>query len=201
MSDLHPTENATALIIGGETKVVGLACAGKLFVFTPVQMNFLLALQKLKNVLPAAMSVDRTQEWAEGFLKSRKFREYLSAKMQEYSVKNGLTVEWWYGFGKWISDGYREFYEVKCPACGYAGTMNIYEVEAGRSDDMMTVEAGCPACYRPLTVEKVREEFKPTRQQVEGWKELGQRLIPKVERVHHQFENVNIEFASEDQHG
>ena len=86
---------------------------------------------------------------------------------------------------------------MACVACGYAGKMNVYEVEAGRADDMMTVSVDCPACYKPLVVESVREEFKPSREQVEGWKAIGDRLIPKTERVTHTYENVNIEFASE----
>ena len=192
-------ENSTALIIGGETKVVGLAVAGKLFVFTPMQMNFLLNLQKLKNVTAAALGAGKDETWGQNFLRSRKFREYISCKMQEYSVKNGLTVEWWYGFGKWLADGYREFYKVLCAGCGYSGTMNVYEVEAGRSDDMLTVEVGCPACFKPMAAEFVREEFKATREQVEGWKAIGDRLIPKTERIHHSYDNVEIKFESVDE--
>ena len=200
MSDQHPAENSTALIIGGETKVVGMAVAGRLFVFTPHQMNFLLALQKMKNVTAAALSAGKDEQWGTNFLKSRKFKEYISCKMQEYSVKNGLTVEWWYQVGKWISDGYREYYDVRCGECEYVGTMNVYEIEAGRSDDMQRVTAECPVCFHTLQPELKKEEYKPTREQVEGWKEMGSRLIPKVDRVHHQFENTTIEFQSEEDH-
>lgn len=198
MSDQHPTENSTALIIGGEVKTVGLAVAGKLFVFSPSQMNFLLALQRLKNVLPAAMAVDKTEEWAQSFLKSRKFRDYINSKMQEFSVKNGLTVEWWYQFGKNLSDGFKEFYRVNCGYCTYAGTMNTYEVESFRTDEMK-LDVSCPCCFKGVEVEHVKDEFKPSREQVEGWKAIGDRLIPKTERVTHSFENVNIEFQSEEE--
>jgi hypothetical protein len=191
-------ENTTALIIGGETKVVGMAVAGRLFVFTPVQMNFLLNLQKLKNVTAAALGANRGEEWGQAFLRSRKFKEYISCKMQEYSVKNGLTVEWWYGFGKWLSDGYKEFYQVRCGECEYVGTMNVYEIEAGRSDDMQRVQVDCPVCYHVLQTELVREDFKPTREQVEGWKAIGDRLIPKTERIHHSYDNVDIRFENEE---
>jgi hypothetical protein len=197
MSDKHPTENSTALIIGGETKVVGLAVAGRLFVFSPVQMSFLLALQKLKSVIPAALSVDKTEEWAQGFLKSRKFREYISYKMQEFSVKNGLTVEWWYQFGKQIADGFKEFYVVECPYCEYKGQMPEYDVETYRNDEMK-LDVPCPVCFKPAKVELRHEDFEPSREQVVAWQDLGARLIPKVERVHHQFENVDIKFESEE---
>ena len=199
MSDQHPTENATALIIGGEVKTVGLAVSGKLFVFSHPQMQFLLNLQKMKNVTAAALSVDKTEEWAQSFLKSRKFREYIHCKMQEYSVKNGLTVEWWYQFGKWVADGYREYYLVGCPSCNYQGQMPEYEVETFRQDDL-SLDVPCPVCYKAAVTELKHEVFTPTREQVEGWKELGNRLIPKIERVHHQFENTTIEFQSEEDH-
>jgi hypothetical protein len=195
MSDKHPTENSTALIIGGEVKTVGLAVSGRLFVFSPAQMSFLLALQKMKNVTAAALSVDKTEEWGQAFLKSRKFRKYIACKMEEFSVKNGLTVEWWYQFGKWVADGYREFYNVVCMYCKYSGSMNTYEVEVFRNDDM-TAAVECPSCCKPVDVVAMKEPFAPTREQVEAWKDLGARLIPKIERIHHQYENSEIVFES-----
>lgn len=195
MSDKHPTENSTALIIGGEVKVVGLAVTGKLFVFSPTQIQFLLNLQKMKSVLAAALSVDKPEDWAKGFLASRKFRNYISSKMEECSVKNGLTVEWWYQFGKWVADGYKEFYTLGCVYCKYEGTMNTYEVESYRGDDMALL-VPCPACFQTAEVVLVKEPFRPSREQVEAWKDLGARLIPKIERVHHQFENSEIVFES-----
>jgi hypothetical protein len=74
-------------------------------------------------------------------------------------------------------------------------------VESFRKDDM-TLEVPCPVCYKPMLAQEMKEEFKPSREQVVSWQELGSRLIPKIERVHHQFENVNIQFESEEaQHG
>jgi hypothetical protein len=198
MSDQHPMENSTALIIGGETKVVGLAVAGRLFVFTPNQMNFLLALQKMKNVTAASLSVDKPEEWGQNFLKSRKFRDYISCKMEEFSVKNGLTVEWWYQFGKWSADGYREFYNVVCLYCKYSGSMNTYEVETFRGDDMK-LDVSCPVCFKPAEAVLVKEEFRPSREQVVAWQDLGARLIPKVDRVHHSYENTEIIFQNREE--
>ena len=192
------SDNSVSLTIGGETKVMGLGVAGRLFVFNPGQMNFLLNLQKMKNVAAAALSVGRTEEWGTNFLRSRKFKEYISCKMQEFSVRNGLTVEWWYQFGKWAADGVKEFYQAHCPGCGWDAEMNVYEVESQRQDDM-NVAVECPACcFKPVSASKKTEEFKPSREQIGAWQELGARLIPKVERVHHQFENVDIKFESEE---
>lgn len=198
MSDQHPTENSTALIIGGEVKTIGLAVAGKLFVFSPPQMQFLLNLQKLKNTTAAAMSVDKSEEWAQAFLKSRKFRSYISHKMEEFSVKNGLTVEWWYQFGKNVADGFREYYSARCSYCQYAGTMNTYEVESYRGDEM-ELDVPCPACFKAVGLELIHDRFTPTREQVVAWQDLGSRLIPKVDRVHHSFENTEIIFENTNQ--
>lgn len=189
--------NALTLYVGGEAKAVALGVSGKLFVFTPIQQNFLINLQKLKNVTAASLSVNKDEEWGQKFLKSQKFRKYLSLKMKSFSDKNSLDVEWWYQFGKNLTEGTKEYYEASCPGCQFHFELNTYEVESQRNDEMQ-IEAECPACMmKPIKVELKKEDFKPTREQVEGWKELGNRLIPKIERVHHQFENVNIEFASE----
>jgi hypothetical protein len=199
MSDRHLTENSTALVIGGEVKVVGLAVGGRLFVFSPVQMQFLLALQRMKNAAAAAMSVGKDEAWGDGFLRSRKFRDYISSKMEEFSVRNGLTVEWWYGFGKAMTDGFRESYRIHCLSCEYGGGMRAWEVENYRRDDM-TLEVPCPVCYKLVTTELVKEDFQPTREQVVAWQELGARLIPKIERIHHQFDKSEIIFESEGHH-
>lgn len=179
--------------------VAALYAGGKPFVFTRTQMEFLLALQKMKNLEASAMSVGKEEGWAKGFLASKKFKAYLTSKMLEFSIRNGMTIEWWYTFGKWLTEGYRELYRVKCHYCEYEGDMNTYEVEQYRQDDM-TFAVPCPACYKSVVVEHEKEVFKPTREQVEGWKELGSRLIPKVERVHHQFENTEIVFESQGDH-
>jgi hypothetical protein len=200
MSDKHPTENSTALIIGGEVKTVGLAVAGKLFVFTPNQMQFLINLQRMKEPTAAALSIGKDEEWGKKFLTSAKFKKYISCKMEEYSVKNGLTVEWWYQFGKWVTEGEKSWYDVECVYCKYLGTMNVYEVESYRADDM-SLEVPCPSCCKPVTLMYRAESFKPTREQVVAWQDLGARLIPKIERVHHQFENAEIIFESDTQGG
>ena len=188
-------DNSVSLTIGGETKVVGLAVAGKLFVFSPVQMNFLINLQKLKNVTAAALGVGKDEMWGKNFLSSRKFREYIACKMDEFSVKNGLTVEWWYQFGKWSADGFKESYKIECTYCDFKGVMTAYEAETYRTDDM-GLEIPCPACFKPAGYIYEQVKFVPTREQTVAWQELGARLIPKVERIHHAFSREEIVFEA-----
>lgn len=186
-------DNSLALTIGGEIKVVAQAVGGKLFVFTPAQQQFLVTLQKLKNVTAAALSIGKTEEWGQSFLSSQKFRKYLNLKMKSFSDRNGMDVDWWYAFGKNLTDGFREFYSISCSYCQHVGEMDTYEAESFRTDDMK-LDVQCPACYKPVDATLKSEPFRPSREQVEGWKTLGDRIIPKVERVHHQFESCDIIF-------
>lgn len=197
MSEKHPTENATALIVGGEVKTVGLAVAGQLFVFSPSQMNFLLNLQKLKSVTAAAISVDRTEEWGKKFLASRKFREYFNAKMEEFSIKNGLTAEYLIRWGKEAMEGKREWHEGLC-VCGYVSRFNNYEFAEGQNDDLV-VGVKCKACFEPIDIQYKSEAFKPDRQQMVAYQELKATIIPKIERTHHTYENISIEFESSEE--
>jgi hypothetical protein len=182
-----------ALVIGTKVFVSALSADGKPFVFTRDQMEFFLALQKMKAVEPAAISIGKDTDWANRFLSSKKFKAFVSAKMQELSLKNGITLEWWYQFGKILSEGKRTYYGGHCDTCQKDVEFTEYEAEAFRSDDMV-IEAKCTNCETPLTIQKKTEAFKPTREQVEGWKELGSRIIPKVERVNHEFERTEIAF-------
>lgn len=188
-------QDPNALVIGDKVFVQGLSAGGKLFVFTRHQMQFLLALQKLKSPEAAAISVNQTEDWAKKFLSSRKFKSYVANKMQEFSVKNGMTVEWWMQFGKWLADGKKTYFEGVCAYCADAVQFSPYEAEVFRQDDM-TFAAECPLCFKPILLKEITEPFHPTREMVEGWKEVGSRILPKVERVHHEFSKEEFTFEA-----
>lgn len=193
------SDEIQSLTIGDKTFVPSFLADGKNFVFTNIQINFLLAHQRTKSVDVAAQMVGKDLSWAKNFLSGKKFRSYIASKMNEMSVKNGLTVEWWYQFGKSVMDGKVERYGYDCIECGFKGAFNSYEVEASR-DDEMAMHLECQACYRPVVPMLKAEAVAVTREQMEAWKEIGQRIIPKIERVHHQFEKSEFVFeSSEDQ--
>ena len=158
-------------------------------------MEFLWALQQMKAVSAAAIAVGKDEPWATKFLQSRKFRSFRNAKILESSIKNGLTIEWWYEFGKNLTEGEKVRWLGNCVTCADVFEFNAYEVEEQRTDDM-AVALPCPVCSSPLSLKQDVVPFKPTREQVEGWKELGSRLTPKIERVHHQFSNEEIVFEN-----
>jgi hypothetical protein len=185
-----------ALVIGNQVFVAALFADNKPFVFTRDQMEFLLALESMKAVEAAALAVGKDEIWAKAFLSSRKFKTFLSAKMQEFSVKNGLTVEWWYAYGKAVTAGKREWYEGACEFCLGTCKMSDYQAESFRQDDM-TLKAECPVCFKQIHLIKKEEAFNPSREQMEAWKEFGARLIPKIERVHHQFSDEEMVFTAD----
>lgn len=185
-----------ALIIGNRVYVQGLSAAGRLFVFNREQIQFLWALQKMKEPTAAAFSINQSEEWATKFMNSKKFKEYVAHKMDEFSIKNGLTVEWWYSFGKQLTEGKTTKWEARCGKCDERRTLLPYEAESFR-DDNSDISVAC-SCGNKMYVQEQNVDFKPTREMVEGWKELGSRLIPKIERIHHQYENVEISFESEE---
>lgn len=187
-----------ALIIGSQVFVSALTADNRPFVFTRDQMEFFLALKKLKAVAPAAVSVGKTEEWANHFLASKKFKAFVAAKMQEIQIKNGVTLEWWYQFGKMLAEGRRFFYGGFCDVCKKDVEFTEYEAESARGDDMV-LQARCKDCEAPVALERRHEAFKPTREQVEGWKELGSRLSPKVERIQHEFDKTEISFETQEQ--
>lgn len=196
MADAHPTDNSTSLQIGGEELAIGFQVGDKMYAFTPRQTHFLLNLQKLKNVAAASLSVDKPEDWGQSFLKCAKFRRYVTAKLNQFSDKNSLTIDWWYQFGKWAAEGKKDFFQVTCDGCSYSDKMLPYEVATHRQDDM-TLEIPCPRCTKIMTAEEKSEAFTPSREQLVAWQDLGARLIPKIERVHHQFENSEIVFETE----
>jgi hypothetical protein len=75
---------------------------------------------------------------------------------------------------------------------------NLYkttEIEMARNDDM-AIHAMCKVCLQPIDVEYKKEQFVPTREQVQFWQEIGNRVSPKIERVHHQFTSETFIFNS-----
>ena len=160
-------------------------------------MEFLYALKQMKNIDVAAMSVGETEEWARHFLNSRKFKTFRDAKIEESGVQNSLSPQWWNQWGKWCANGKKDYYEGFCQTCSKAYDFTEYQAEAHRNDDLQ-FEMACPVCFCAISVEKKSESFKPTREQVEAWKELGQRIVGKIERVNNPFEYEEFVFESEE---
>lgn len=183
-----------ALVIGNEVMFAPLQVGGKAYHFNALQTRFLYALQKHNGDIGSACNfVCQPIEWATKFLSSRKFREFRNSKLAALSVRNGDLLEWWWEYGMDGAKGFRECYEGFCLLCKQKNFYQPTEVEMTR-DDNMDLHVACKVCLQPVEAEKKREEFKPSREQVQFWSELGNRLSPKIERVNHTFTSETFVF-------
>lgn len=190
-------EETMALVLGGDVRPIGLTSNWQTFVFTPTQMQFIKNLEKLKNIHAAGLSVGWREETATGFLKSRKFQRYIGCRLQAVTARASMGSEAWWQYCRDVANGYRELVKAKCTVCDWSEEITPYEAETARRDDM-TLDLHCRDCQMPATVERETVPFKPTREAVVAWQEWGARVEPKIERVHHNFENTQIIFESAD---
>ena len=176
-----------ALIVGDQVIHPPWQVSGQAFHFDALQTRFIYALQQTQgNIDQSCRAVMVNPDWATRFLASQKFREFRNAKLHSMSVRNGDLVEEWWEYGRDGMKGYRERYEGVCTLCKNKNIYRVTEVELTR-DDQMQLHPTCKVCLQTIEIEKIREDFKPTREQVQFWSELGNRLSPKIERVHHEF--------------
>jgi hypothetical protein len=187
-----------ALIVGNEVLFPPWELGGKVFHFNAVQTRFLYALQTNGgDVEKAALCCGKEVAWAQRFLASRKFKDFRNAKLASMSVRNGDLVEEWWKYGRDGMKGSREHYESVCHMCHEKNEYSVPEVEMTRNDDMK-LNVSCKVCLQPVVPELKIEIFKPSREQVQFWSELGNRLSPKIERVQHQFSSENFSFVTGD---
>ena len=62
-----------------------------------------------------------------------------------------------------------------------------------RGDDMK-FQAICKVCLQGVELLYRKERIQRSREQVAQWSELGNRLVPKIERVQHEFTHETFEF-------
>lgn len=190
-------DSAHALIIGDEVIYPPLQVGGKPFHFNALQNRFLYALQKFNgNISRACDFINQPEEWATKFIASRKFREFRNAKIASMAVRNGDFVDWWWEYGMDGARGFRECYEGTCHLCHENNLFKPSEAEMTRADDM-SLHVVCKVCLQPLEVVYRKEEFKPSREMVQFWSEIGNRVSPKIERVQHEFSSEKFIFVSE----
>lgn len=187
-----------AIIIGNTVSYAPLSVGGKAYSFDAAQVRFLYALQKYQgNIETACNFVGRSMEWADKFITSRKFKEFRNAKLASMSAMNGDLVEWWWQFGMDGARGYKEWYEGICQICDECNVFTTAEASTFQ-DDSMKFNASCRICMQPISIEYKKEDFKPSREQVQFWSELGNRKVPKIERIQHEFSDTRMEFVTED---
>lgn len=187
-----------AIVVGDSVTYAPLSIGGRSFHFDSLQIRFLYALQKHKGNLGKACDfVGKSLEWANKFISSRKFKEFRNCKLASMSALNGDLISEWWQFGVDGMRGYKEWYEGNCSICNECNIFTMAEAEMFREDDM-TFSAQCKVCMQPIGITHQKEPFKPTREQVQFWDGIGNRKVPKIERVQHEFSNEKMVFITED---
>lgn len=191
-------EGGKALVVGDSIVYAPLRIGDRHFHFDAFQVRFLYALQKFGgNLEKSAEFCGKSLEWAKKFVISRKFREFRNAKLASSAVRNGDLLDWWWKTGLDGARGFREWYQGSCSICMSANIFETSEIEMFRQDDM-TLKPTCKVCLQDITVDYMQEKFAPSREQVQMWSELGNRVAPKIERVQHEFTAENFSFVSEE---
>lgn len=186
-----------AIRIGDQVLYPPVMVGGKAFQFDPWQNGFLFALAKNQGDMVAACRfINKPLEWAQKFISTRKFREFRNAKLQAMSVRAGNILDWWWEMGLAGAKGYVEWYVGSCVLCHEENKFSMTEAESFRQDDM-SLKANCKVCLQPIVIEHKQEDFKPSREQVQFWSELGNRVSPKIERVQHEFSSETFQFEAD----
>lgn len=190
--------DSRAIRIGDSVLYPPVMVSGKAFQFDPWQNGFLYHLQASQGDMElACRKINKSIEWAQKFVSTRKFREFRNAKLQTLAIRAGDVVDWWWEMGLAGAKGFVEWWEGTCELCHEPNKFSTIEAESFRNEDMV-LKAACKVCFQPLSLEYRKEEFKPSREQVQFWSELGNRVSPKIERVSHEFSSENFVFRTED---
>jgi len=190
--------DSRAIRIGDTFTYPPVMVGGKSFQFDPWQNGFLFALTKFNGDMSAACRfIGKPVEWAQKFISTRKFREFRNAKLQAMAIRAGNVVDWWWEMGLNGAKGYVERYDGVCSLCHENNRYTVAEAETFRTDDFL-FKATCKVCLQGVELVYQKEDFKPTREQVQFWSEIGNRVSPKIERVQHEFSNETFTFATEE---
>lgn len=191
--------DSRAIRIGDQVLYPPVMVGGRAFQFDAYQNGFLYALQKFAGDMDKACNfIGKPLEWANKFVQTQKFRKFRNAKLANASVKSGDLVDFFWESTIDGAKGYKEWYTAECQICHESNHYGVGEAEAFRNDNMV-FEAKCLVCFQPVTLEYHKEEYKPTREQIQCLQMIGDRVSPKIERISHEFSGETFSFQCEEQ--
>lgn len=187
MAELSPQRSGTrSVAFGNDT--YALTADGRAIRFTSQEKAFLVALDQTHNPEEAAASIGKDASWALAFFRKPKIHEWITQVAAEEAARQGMTVRWWFNFAKNGMRGKEEFWEGECSTCHLKQKSFLEPDEA---------VAPCLACEAPVLMNLVEKPVKLTREQVVIWQEVGSRLVPKIERIQHEFESTSFVFKTQ----
>lgn len=183
-----------AIFIGDRVEYPPLVVGEKSFHFDAYQIRFIAALEQFKgDLIKSCDSVGRNLEWANAFLTSRKFNAFKKKKLALSGARNGSLADFWWQEVLDGAKGFKEWYTGNCELCHEANIYTVTEAEMVRLDDM-TFKATCKLCIQPVKLDYHKEKYSPSREQVQCLQMIGDRKVPKVERIHHEFSTETFSF-------
>jgi hypothetical protein len=191
-------EDLKPIRCGDEVIYPPLVVGGKSYRFDAPRIRFIYAMQKTKGDLEDSCRMSGvTRSFADKFIASRKWRSYRNTKIAIVKARHGDLIDEWWQTGIEGMRGFKAWYEGHCLICSVLNVFTENEAEAFRQDDM-TFSATCSNCMQSLAIELKREDVRPSREQVQFWDGIGNRLVPKIERVQHEFSSETFKFVEGD---
>jgi len=189
------TECGKAFWIGGDIHFAPMHLNGHYFSFKPDQTMFLHFLKKYEgSIEKASFAVGWSMEDVGKFFSTRKWRQYKEMLLAKFATRNGDLVDFWWDFMLDGARGYVERYEGACDLCKQDYKLSPAQA-AQYQDENLDSKFSCMICKQPVALALTKEEFKPSREQVQCASEIGQRVEPKRERVHHTFSDETYVFS------
>jgi hypothetical protein len=187
-----------AIFIGDRVEYPPLVVGEKSFHFDAFQIRFLAALEQYRgDLVMACNAVGKDLDWANAFLSCRKFNAFKKKKLALSAARNGSLADFWWSEVLDGAKGYKEWYDGPCELCHEPNVFSVAEAEMVRQDDM-SFKAACKVCVQPVALIYHREKYSPTREQVQCLQMIGDRKVPKIERVHHEFSTETYSFPCEE---
>jgi len=181
--------------VNGKYLMPSVRVAGQYVSFREDQLRFMHKLTQNPSDIAAA---EKAAGWEKGhsqkFFKTERWARYVEKIMALQSVQNGdIKSEWW-GFMLDGMQGKKERYLGQCAACQKKYDLHAAVAESYRTD-AGDLEMACRQCGGAVALERKEEIFKPSREQVACAVEVGARVEPKAERIHHSFSEEKFSFV------
>lgn len=186
-----------AIIIGDRVEYPPLVVGERSFHFDAFQIRYIAALEQFKgDKIKACDWVGKSLDWANAFLESKKFNAFKRKKLALAGARNGSLADFWWKEVLDGAKGYKEWYVGSCQLCHEENLYEVSEAEMVRQDDM-SFKASCKICMQPVKLDYHKEKFSPSREQVQCLQMIGDRKVPKIERIHHEFTSETFRFETE----
>ncbi|MCI0563172.1 MAG: hypothetical protein MN733_32235 [Nitrososphaera sp.] len=183
---------------GGVATYAPLQVGDAAFHFDAVQIRFIYFYQKFGGDLRKACSaVFKDVPWGEAFIQSKKYKRFMRKTLALEGANRGALAKEWWETGLAGMRGFREFYVGTCPTCKEENRLTAMEY-AMMQDDNLVAHPKCEVCLQPMKLSREMEPYKPTREMVQHWDGIGARVVPKVERVQHEFTDEKFRFETDD---